>query len=76
MVQFLLFAAFALMRTNIQLRTLSAARRAYLRIEKMAYFREVEMNYIFKTQHRIVTTLTENILLKIRIIFIEETGIR
>ena len=45
-------------------------------IEKMAYFREVEMNYIFKTQHRIVTMLTENILLKIRIIFIEEMGIQ
>ena len=50
-------------------------RRAYLRLEKMAYFREVEMNYIYKTPHRMVTTLA-NILLKIRIIFIEKTGIR
>ena len=66
----------SLLRTNIQLYALSAVRRAYLRLEKMVYFLEVEMNYIFKMQHRIVITLTENILLKIRIIFIEKPRIR
>ena len=59
---------------NSRLRALSAVRRAYLRLEKMACFREMETIYIFKTQHRIVTTLTENILLKIKIIFIEKNG--
>ena len=76
MLQFLLFVAFALLRTNIRLRALSAVMRAYLRLEKMAYFREVEMNYIFKTQHRMIVALAGNILLKIIIIFIEKTGIR
>ena len=33
-VQFLLFAAFVSLRTNIRLRALSAARREYLRLEK------------------------------------------
>ena len=75
-LQFLLFVAFALLRTNIRLRALSAVMRTYLRLEKMAYFREVKMNYIFKTQYHMVVALAESVLLKIMIIFIDKTGIQ
>ena len=61
---------------NNRLRALSAVIRTCLRLEKMAHFREVVMNYIFKMQHSMVMTLAENIPLKIRIIFIEKTEIR
>ena len=60
---------FAALRTNIRLRALSAVSL----FRKMACVGEVEINCIFETQHRIVTTFAENILLKIRIIFIEKT---
>ena len=61
MVQFLLFAAFASLQTNIRLYPLSAVIRTYLRLEKMAYLREVEMNYIFITHDVMVMTITETL---------------
>ena len=72
--QFLLFAAFVSLQTNIQLCTLSAARHEYLRLEKWRISARSKMNYIFKTQHCIVTMITENILLKLGIIYIEKSG--
>ena len=75
-VQFLLFVAFVSLRTNVRLCALSAVIHAYLCLEKMVYFRELKMNHIFKTQHHMAMILTENILLKIRIIFIQKMGIR
>ena len=73
MVQFLLLAAFALIANEYLIAHLVSGEARISPSKKLACFHEVEMNCIFETQHRIVMTLAENnILLKIRIIFIEK----